>query len=236
MCFVKLQLNDRRGQTVSDNFYWLPCRSALAKLSPQEDLAALKTLPLVRLDATLAARREGDETVARVTLRNPTDKVALLIHAAVTKGPYGEEVVPVLWSDNYLCLEPGESRQLTARFATGLLGGSAPALEVGGWNAASPFQCGLAAAVQSPGEAGRAGDGYGRDRQHVSRRQSRRFVRRWPAGRLAVCRCAGDGRHPPHGHVAAQADGAESPSARRGRAERHDRGAVKQKGCRLRAQ
>jgi len=40
----------------------------------------------------------------------------------------------VLWEDNYLALLPGETRQVTATYATKDLRGSVAAVEVEGWN------------------------------------------------------------------------------------------------------
>lgn len=47
----------------------------------------------------------------------------------------------MLWSDNYFSLLPGESKQLTAALATSDLGGTVSAVQVGGWNILTDFQC-----------------------------------------------------------------------------------------------
>jgi exo-1,4-beta-D-glucosaminidase len=139
--FVKLQLKDARGAVVSDNFYWLPSRHGTTHLSRQEDLAALETLPPVTLRSSMTTQTEGAETVARVKLENPGKQLAFFVHAAITRGAGGEEIVPVFWNDNYISLAPGEVRELTARFATADAGNTQPALEVGGWNVESRFKC-----------------------------------------------------------------------------------------------
>jgi hypothetical protein len=132
--FVKLELRDEGGRAVSDNFYWLPSKNTA-------DLAKLEELPLVKVNASMETETRGKETVARVKVENPSDRLAFFVHLAVTKGPYGEEVVPVWWEDNYVSLAPGEVRCLSARFATEDLGGIVPALEVGGWNVEGPVEC-----------------------------------------------------------------------------------------------
>ena len=43
-------------------------------------------------------------------------------------------MVPVLWSDNYFSLLPGEKRTVTARLDLSALGGATPELVVEGWN------------------------------------------------------------------------------------------------------
>ena len=73
---------------------------------------------------------------ARVTLENPSKALAFLVHLAVRKGPGGEEVLPVLWEDNYVTLLPGETRELAATYAPKDLGGAAPVVTIDGWNVA----------------------------------------------------------------------------------------------------
>ena len=73
---------------------------------------------------------------ARVTLENPSQALAFFVHLAVRKGKGGEEVLPVLWEDNYVTLLPGESRELEAAYAAKDLGGRAPVVTIDGWNVA----------------------------------------------------------------------------------------------------
>jgi exo-1,4-beta-D-glucosaminidase len=138
--FVSLQLDDSAGRTVSRNVYWLsPKKDALAwdksewYYTPQSayaDYTALQQLPPAQVDA--AARFESGK--ATVTLQNPSKSLAFLVHLAVRKGPGGEEVLPVLWEDNYVVLLPGETRTLAATYAPKDLGAAAPVVTVDGWN------------------------------------------------------------------------------------------------------
>ena len=102
-----MNLRDRDGNSVSDNFYWRTAKDAT-------DLAQLDGLPPVRLDASCEVRREGSEWVAECAWRIGPDSVAFFAHLVLTKGPRGEEILPVLWDDNYFSLAPGESRQVSA--------------------------------------------------------------------------------------------------------------------------
>ena len=60
---------------------------------------------------------------------------------ALTQGRGGAEILPVLWDDNYFSLLPGETREISARFATQDAGRANARLEVGGWNVESDFDC-----------------------------------------------------------------------------------------------
>jgi exo-1,4-beta-D-glucosaminidase len=86
------------------------------------------------LNASCAIEQKGDETIAAVTVKNPTNQLAFFINLGITKGADGFEVAPCYWEDNDLALLPGESRILKAVFATADLEGAKPMLRVGGWN------------------------------------------------------------------------------------------------------
>jgi exo-1,4-beta-D-glucosaminidase len=143
--FVKLELRDREGNLVSDNFYWLSSQTPAVpdevyweaqgqEIKHAADFSALRALPPVRLDVSHDVEFHGQEAIAQVLVANPTDRLAFLVHLAVTQGPGGERVVPIFWQDNYFCLLPHESKRVEARFAVKDLRGAIPALKVGGWN------------------------------------------------------------------------------------------------------
>ena len=134
LCFVKLDVKDRAGSTVSDNFYWLAPKDPSA-------LGGLDRLPTAQVRSSWAIVHEGRECVARVRVENLTDRLAMFVHTILTKGPGGDEILPVFWDDNYVNLLPGESKQLCARFAAEDLGPAAAALEVGGWNVETDYRC-----------------------------------------------------------------------------------------------
>jgi len=132
--FVGLQLTDASGDVVSHNFYWQAAKDP-------EDLANLDRLPLVRLTSSCEVEREGSQWTARVRVENPTRQVALLVHLVLTDGPLGNEILPVLWDDNYFCLAPGESRQILARLPANDSRRDPPVLEVGGFNVETDYRC-----------------------------------------------------------------------------------------------
>jgi exo-1,4-beta-D-glucosaminidase len=143
--FVRLDLDDAGGDRVSSNFYWLSRQQPAdagevywnahgQEVKSTVDLSGLVGLPSVRLNVSHRTEHSGPETMVHAMLENPTDKLAFFVHLTVTRGPGGEEVLPVFWEDNYFSLLPGESRQVSAAFATDDLGEAVPVLHVGGWN------------------------------------------------------------------------------------------------------
>jgi exo-1,4-beta-D-glucosaminidase len=131
--FVKLELKDAQGRPASDNFYWFPAKATAG-------CTALSSMPPAKLDATYKVEMRGAEKVARVKVTNPTSQIAVFVQLALTQGR-GAEILPVIWEDNYFSLLPGETREVTARFAGRDVGDSQPVLEVGGWNIQTGYHC-----------------------------------------------------------------------------------------------
>jgi len=110
--FLKLELRDKTGKLLSENFYW---QSNRAK---PEDLRALETLPAVKLDGRVSNNRNGTETVTTVELANTDKNVALMTHLTLRNAADGTRVLPAYASDNYVNLLPGEKKTITIRCAT----------------------------------------------------------------------------------------------------------------------
>jgi exo-1,4-beta-D-glucosaminidase len=142
--FVSLVLEDLSGDPVSRNFYWLSTKPETLDwdkstwyFTPTRtfaDYTALNSLPLVELKATSRTEERGTDRVTTVTVANPGKTIAFAVRLLVKKGPGGDEVLPVLWEDNYFPLLPGESRQVAATYRASDLGGAAPVVETDGWN------------------------------------------------------------------------------------------------------
>ena len=145
--FLRLKLQDSAGKLVSDNFYWLstkPDTMAWKKTdwayTPQKefgDLTGLATLPQVTVDTTVTTKTSAGETTVSVNVKNPGRSVAFMVHLRLTRSKGGEDVVPVLWEDNYFSLLPGEERSVTATYAAAIWRGGVPTLEVDGFNVVS---------------------------------------------------------------------------------------------------
>ena len=144
--FLDLRLAPAQGPELSTNFYWLstkPDDLDFAKstwyVTPARsyaDYTALSTLPAAQVTAGVRFEREGADELAHVTLSNPGSTLAFFLRLQVLAAPGGEEVLPVRWTDNYLSLLPGESREVTARYRPEGAAGATRALVVSGWNVA----------------------------------------------------------------------------------------------------
>ena len=123
--FLKLSLNDAQGHVVSDNFYWL---------NEANDFAALAQLRGAKVSAKVGFRGKPGAPV-KVKLTNQGSAPALLVRLQFIDRDSQVEILPTLWSDNYISLLPGESVQLIGKVTTADFP-SHPALLVSGFNLA----------------------------------------------------------------------------------------------------
>ena len=142
--FIDLTLKDSGGKVVSRNFYWVPGTLTTFDWSKtdythtpaarHEDLSALANLPAAKVVATAVISKTARGREVRVELENPSAALAFQVSAAVrTKS--GGLIAPVIWSDNWIELVPGEKRVLMALLPEG--GADPPVVEIGSWNAGS---------------------------------------------------------------------------------------------------
>ncbi len=117
--FVKLELKDARGKTISDNFYWFSSRQ-------KPDFRALSRLKPVDLVMNTQFFDENTEYLVKVRVENTSGRLAFMNRLMVCRGKGGEEVLPTIWSDNFFTLLPGEKKDLTARVAKEDLNGKEP--------------------------------------------------------------------------------------------------------------
>jgi exo-1,4-beta-D-glucosaminidase len=67
-----------------------------------------------------------------VTVTNNGKSLAFGVHLKLNKG--NDEILPILWEDNYFALLPGETRKITATYNPKDVGARAPVVEVEAWN------------------------------------------------------------------------------------------------------
>jgi len=143
--FLKLTLN-AAGQILSSNFYWLSTTADVLNtqgtkwyytpVSSYADLTDLAKLPAVNLKVSGNAGRRGGEEIAQVNLMNPSRSLAFFVHLQIKRGATGDDILPVLWEDNYVSLLPGERRRVTVKYPARNLGNARPFLVVTAWNSA----------------------------------------------------------------------------------------------------
>jgi Glycosyl hydrolase 2 galactose-binding domain-like/Exo-beta-D-glucosaminidase Ig-fold domain/Concanavalin A-like lectin/glucanases superfamily/Glycosyl hydrolases family 2/Glycosyl hydrolases family 2, TIM barrel domain len=118
---VKLALVDSSGAAVSENLYWLGASSAAYRKLGRMGAATL----------TSSARAEKGQVV--VSLKNTGAVAAIETKLTLLKAD-GTRVLPAYYSDNYVSLLPGESREVAIEY---LAGSGAAQVGVRGWNLGS---------------------------------------------------------------------------------------------------
>lgn len=145
--FVRLKLTDTNGRLVSSNFYWLPQQTSTFDWSTEsekkhpyytgvtnwENMKELNDLKRVRVETSALSTHTPQGETVRVRIHNPSQALAFQVHLSIVDARNGEEILPILWEDNYISLLPGESRTVTASF----ISSEHLTLEVDGWNVES---------------------------------------------------------------------------------------------------
>jgi exo-1,4-beta-D-glucosaminidase len=145
--FLRLDLADKDGDPLSDNFYWLsktpdiPGRDKewadIYSTQPKSraDFTGLQHLKPTHVEMSIESLPSAkDEKKIAVTVRNTGDTIAFLVQLAVVNTATDREAGPTFWSDNYLALLPGETRNLTATTPEYALAGGLPKVSVTAWN------------------------------------------------------------------------------------------------------
>ncbi|MGH8023593.1 MAG: glycoside hydrolase family 2, partial [Limisphaerales bacterium] len=134
--FVRLELRDARNRLISDNFYWRAARQnrGAGPSDFDDNFQALNGLPNVPLVVRATNRQKNGQCLLKVSVRNPTHSIALMAHLQLRQAQSGRRVLPVFYSDNYISLVPGETKNLTIEAPAVALEGERPLLAVDGWN------------------------------------------------------------------------------------------------------
>ena len=142
--FVRLQLNDADGKIQSINWYWLSTKDDKLNWNNSEwfytpqtaytDFSALQTMPKtnVKMDYTTSA--DATTTTHTITVTNKGNTVAFFVHLRALKGKGGDDILPVIFDDNYLLLAPGETRVIHCSYENKDAAGAQPHIKVTAWN------------------------------------------------------------------------------------------------------
>jgi exo-1,4-beta-D-glucosaminidase len=103
------------------------------------------SLPLAKVTASALVEDTAHGREIRVRLENTSTALAFQLRVAI-RTQTGELVAPVIWSDNWIELIPGESRTLSALLPEDAPG--QPVVQVDGWNFEATSLTPLRASVQ----------------------------------------------------------------------------------------
>jgi len=124
--FVKLEARSATGQLLSENLYWLGATSASYR--------ALTHLPNANVSVSATWAKSGDTQHIRVHLQNSGTAAALQNKLTLVNAADRSRILPAYYSDNYVSLLPGESKEVDIEFPASA--SSQPQVNLRGWNLA----------------------------------------------------------------------------------------------------
>ncbi len=122
---VNLHLHDASGTILSRNLYWLGAQNS--------SFRRLSHLAGATLSATAKSTRAGENIRIQVELRNTGTVASLENKLTLVNAGDGSRILPAYYTDNYVSLLPGESREIEIEYPAKSATGAAQ-LTLRGWN------------------------------------------------------------------------------------------------------
>jgi exo-1,4-beta-D-glucosaminidase len=98
------------------------------------DFSALQYIGKTSLKMSYTSEKKQDSTLHTVIISNSGKTVAFQVHLRVLKGRSGDDILPVLFSDNYIQLAPGETRTILCSYANKDAKNTQPFFVTSAWN------------------------------------------------------------------------------------------------------
>jgi exo-1,4-beta-D-glucosaminidase len=116
-------LFDDAGKLVVDNTYWqsqkdddLGARAHDMVMTLRQDkwadMTALNSMPSVALEVQATKTRMADESHVTIHLHNPSVHIAFFERATISAKRDGNEILPIIYDDNYITVFPGETTEI----------------------------------------------------------------------------------------------------------------------------
>jgi len=128
----------------SINWYWLSgkkdelnWKKSTWYYTPESaftDYSALQNMPATTLDVRHESLKTETGTTHKITVTNTGKSVAFFVHLRALKQKGGEDILPVIFEDNYISLAPGESRTIDCSYENKDAGNGKPYILVSSWN------------------------------------------------------------------------------------------------------
>jgi len=121
--FVRCQLFDNTGKLLVNNTYWQSQKdddmgdrknddSFNLKQVSWADMTALNTMPQVHLEVSAELTTIDTEKHVAIRLHNPSEFIAFFERATVAAAQNADEILPILYDDNYITVYPGETAEI----------------------------------------------------------------------------------------------------------------------------
>jgi len=121
--FVRCQLFDHAGKLLVENTYWQsqkdddlgPPKHDMSMVLWQDkwaDMTPLNTMPPAAIEMSATQTKAGKERRVAIRLHNPTAHIAFFLRATISASRDGDEILPILYDDNYITVYPGETAEI----------------------------------------------------------------------------------------------------------------------------
>ena len=104
--FISLTLTEN-GKTLSENFYVRGCKEG--------DYKGILSMPKADITKKTTVSSSGNERIVKLKLKNRSSVPAILVRINLT-GADGEQILPVIYSDNYFSMVPFQEKTVTIRY------------------------------------------------------------------------------------------------------------------------
>ena len=91
-------------------------------------------MPSTTLNVNHTTTKKENETIHTVTITNTGKAVAFFVHVRALKEKNADDILPVIFSDNYISLAPGESRTIECSYENKDAGNGTPYILTTAWN------------------------------------------------------------------------------------------------------
>lgn len=126
--FVRLTLS-RAGSPLSTNLY--------LRGAQEGNYRAIRQLPKAHIKTTTNTTRQGDQWKLTTQLHNLSAYPSLMTRLKVVREKTGDRILPVIYSDNYFTLMPGEQRTVKTQVNHADTRGERPHMVISGFNVES---------------------------------------------------------------------------------------------------
>lgn len=116
--FVRLSLKDSQGRLRSENTYWRGIEDGNYK--------SLLSIPQADLDVQTQCQQVNDEWLIKACVTNKSNVPAMMVRLTASSSRSHQRILPVLYSDNYFFLMPGEKKEILVSMKTADCHGEKP--------------------------------------------------------------------------------------------------------------
>ncbi len=123
--FLSVKTSDDTKNIIDDNFYWLSTKKDLLNYkkttwvyTPQKqfaDFTELNKMKVANVENDIKIEETETYKIYTITLTNTSNTIAFFNNAQLIDKNTGEQILPVLWSDNYISLLPNETRTIVGK-------------------------------------------------------------------------------------------------------------------------